>query len=102
MHATALAIFVLTSASLAAAEGLPKIEPRQAGFSAERLQRIHHVLQNSVDRKEFAGINVAIARRGKLAYFESFGFQDREERQPMRADTIFRMASMTKPIASAA
>jgi hypothetical protein len=56
------------------------------------------VLKNSVDRKEFAGVNVAIARQGKLAYFESFGFQDLEARKPMRPETIFRMASMTKPI----
>ena len=47
-------------------------------------------------------MNVAIARHGKLAYIESFGFQDLEARKPMRPDTIFRMASMTKPIATSA
>jgi CubicO group peptidase (beta-lactamase class C family) len=96
-----LTLLVLSSA-LSFAQGLPKAEPRQAGFSAERLQRIHRVLQDSVNKKEFAGVNVAIARRGKLAYFESFGFQDLEANKPMRPDTIFRMASMTKPIASTA
>jgi CubicO group peptidase (beta-lactamase class C family) len=97
----AAAIFV-SGISFLFAEGLPKSEPRQAGFSAERLQRIHAVLQESVDRKEFAGINAAIARHGKIAYFDSLGFQDLEEKKPMRPDTIFRIFSMTKPITSAA
>jgi CubicO group peptidase (beta-lactamase class C family) len=87
---------------IVAAEGLPKAEPAQAGFSAERLRRIPAVLQDSVDRKEFAGINVAIARRGKLAYAGSFGFRDLEEKKPMQPDTIFRIFSMTKPITSVA
>jgi CubicO group peptidase (beta-lactamase class C family) len=99
MLAAALAF---AAVSLLPAEGLPKAEPRQAGFSAERLQRIHTVLKDSVDRKEFAGITVAIARRGKLAYSESFGFLDLEEKKPMRPDTIFRIFSMTKPITSTA
>jgi CubicO group peptidase (beta-lactamase class C family) len=93
---------LLTVAAAAMAQGLPKVEPAQAGFSAERLKRIHHVLTESVDNQEFAGVNVAIAHQGKLAYFESFGFLDLEGKKPMRADTIFRMASMTKPIASSA
>ena len=92
----------LPAISVLLAAGLPKAEPAQAGFSAERLGRIHAVLKASVDRKEFAGINVAIARRGKIAYFDSFGFQDLEEKKPMRPDTIFRMFSMTKPITRAA
>jgi CubicO group peptidase (beta-lactamase class C family) len=92
----------LAAISVLVAASLPKAEPAQAGFSAERLGRIHAVLQGSVDRKEFAGINVAIVRRGKVAYSDSLGFQDLEEKKPMRPDTIFRMFSMTKPITSAA
>lgn len=92
----------LPAISVLVAASLPKAEPAQAGFSAERLGRIHDVFQASVDRKEFAGINVAIVRRGKVAYSDSLGFQDLEEKKPMRPDTIFRMFSMTKPITSAA
>jgi CubicO group peptidase (beta-lactamase class C family) len=97
----ALAI-ALTAISALGAAAMPKNEPQQAGFSAERLRRIHTALQASVDNKEFAGINVAIMRRGKLAYAESFGYRDLEEKKPMQPDTIFRMFSMTKPITSAA
>jgi CubicO group peptidase (beta-lactamase class C family) len=45
---------------------------------------------------------VAIARHGKLAYLESFGFRDPAAREPMKPDTIFSIASMTKPMTSAA
>ncbi|MFN3326323.1 MAG: serine hydrolase domain-containing protein [Bryobacteraceae bacterium] len=102
MHIRRFTTLALAAASLAFAQGLPKAEPRQVGISPERLQRIQRALQESVDRKEFAGINAAIVRRGKLAWFESFGYSDLESNRPMRPDTIFRIYSMTKPIASAA
>jgi CubicO group peptidase (beta-lactamase class C family) len=101
MHMRTLVLLAL-SAVPAVAQGLPKIDPHQGGFSPERLQRIHRVLQESVDKQEFAGVNVAIARHGKLAYLESFGYRDLEAKKPMLPDAIFRMASMTKPIASTA
>jgi CubicO group peptidase (beta-lactamase class C family) len=87
----AIPLFV---ASLCAAPPLAKIEPNQAGFSAQRLQRVHDYVQGVVDRKEFAGVNALISRKGKLAYFESFG--------EVKPDTIMRIASMTKPITSTA
>ena len=99
-HKLVLLGFAATSVILA--DGLAKVEPQEAGLSPERLQRLRRYVKDSVDRKEFAGINVAIARHGKLAYSESFGFLDVEAKKPMTADAIFRMASMTKPITSAA
>ena len=45
---------------------------------------------------------VLIARNGKIAYFEAFGFQNRETKEPMKTDAIFRIASMSKPITSVA
>jgi CubicO group peptidase (beta-lactamase class C family) len=45
---------------------------------------------------------VLVARRGKVAYQESFGLRDPDTRAPMRADTVFRIASMTKPFTSLA
>ena len=48
------------------------------------------------------GAVVLIARNGKLVMFDAFGFRDREAKAPMQTDTIFRIASMTKPIVSVA
>lgn len=85
---------VLLGTSAVAAPPAAKIEPAQAGFSAQRLQRIHDYLQGVVERKEFGGVSAALSRKGKLAFFESAG--------DLRPDSILRIASMTKPITSAA
>ena len=59
-------------------------------------------MQRYVDQKKNAGIVVAIARHDKLAFAECFGMMDIEAKKPMRFDAIFRIASLTKPIASVA
>lgn len=94
--------FLALAPALLFAGGLPVAEPGQAGFSVERIERVRQYARQSVERREFAGINLAIARNGKLVLAESFGFANLESKKPMREDTIFRIFSMTKPITSAA
>jgi CubicO group peptidase (beta-lactamase class C family) len=72
------------------------------GLSSDRLARIGAVMNDHVAKGRIAGALGLIARRGKVAYFETYGFQDKEARVPMREDTIFRMYSMTKPITGVA
>ncbi len=55
-------------------------------------------MQSYVDQRGFAGISTMLARRGKIVHFEQVGWQDRERRTPLTADTIYRIYSMTKPI----
>ncbi len=87
----------------ALAQGLPMSDrPEDVGFSSERLKRLTQKFQQDVDKGEIPGAVVLIARKGKVAYFEAFGYQDREKRVPMKIDAIFRIASMTKPITSVA
>jgi CubicO group peptidase (beta-lactamase class C family) len=97
-------MILATSLSFSAmAQGLPKADqPDSLGFSTERLKRLGEVFQSDVDKSAIPGAVVLIARDGKVAYFHAFGFQDREKRIPMRPDSIFRIASMTKPITSVA
>ncbi|MDE0104811.1 MAG: serine hydrolase [Bryobacterales bacterium] len=76
--------------------------PDSAGFSTARLGRIDTALQGYVDRGEVAGVVGLLARHGRIAYHKSFGYRDRESESPMSEDVIFRIASMTKPIASVA
>jgi CubicO group peptidase (beta-lactamase class C family) len=99
-----VAVLVLaTSLSASAlAQGLPKVDPDQVGFSAQRLKRLSGAFQSDVDKGAIPGAVILIARDGKVAFFEAFGFQDREKRIPMKPDSIFRIASMTKPITSVA
>jgi CubicO group peptidase (beta-lactamase class C family) len=85
------------------AQGLPKAyKPEDVGFSSERLKRVTDAFQSEVDKGAIPGAVVLIARNGKIAYLEAFGFQDRERKKPMTTDAIFRIASMSKPITSVA
>ena len=72
------------------------------GFSPERLERIGAVMQRYVDEGKLAGMVTLVARRGAVAHFEKCGFQDIQTGTPMELDTIFRIYSMTKPIACVA
>ena len=84
------------------AADLPAARPQDVGLSAERLARIRTAMQRHVDRGEVAGVVTLVARRGRIAHVETVGLMDLEAKKPMKADAIFRIASMTKPIASVA
>jgi len=79
-----------------------QVSPNSVGFSAERLERIGTVMQRYVAEGKIAGIIATVARRGQTAYREKFGFADVESGAAMQFDTIFRIASMTKPVTSIA
>ncbi len=80
-----------------------ELNPRKAGFSPERLERITaHLERNYIEPGKIAGCQVLVARHGVPAYFRSFGQADRERGKPVVDDTIFRIYSMTKPITSVA
>src|SRR4029453_739090 len=72
------------------------------GFVATRLKRLSDRIEEGVKNNELPGAVVLIARNGKLVMFDSFGFRDKDAKVPMTNDTIFRIASMTKPIVSVA
>jgi CubicO group peptidase (beta-lactamase class C family) len=95
---------LVTSVGLpAAAQGIPKAQsPEEVGFVATRLKRLSDRIEEGVKNNELPGAVVLIARNGKLVMFDSFGFRDKEAKVPMTNDTIFRIASMTKPIVSVA
>lgn len=86
----------------AAAQGLPTAAPGDVGLSAERLNRITETFQKHVDAGEVPGAVVVVARNGKVAYEKAIGYQNREDKIAMKPDTIFRIASMSKPITSVA
>ncbi|HEY2709757.1 MAG TPA: serine hydrolase domain-containing protein [Caulobacteraceae bacterium] len=80
-----------------------ELAPKQTGLSTARLERItDHLERNYISSGKIAGCQVAVARNGHLAYFRSFGQMDRERGKQVTDDTIFRLYSMTKPIASVA
>jgi CubicO group peptidase (beta-lactamase class C family) len=72
------------------------------GFSESRLGRISTSMQGQVDQGIFPGAVTMVARNGRVVHFESHGFQDAAKTKPMTKDTLFRLASMTKPIVTTA
>lgn len=83
-------------------DGLPRAVPEDVGMSTSRLERIAPVMQRWVDDGKIPGALTMIAREGRLVHFEKVGMQDVATAKPLEFDTIFRIYSMTKPIASIA
>lgn len=102
LHLAAAGLALQFSLAPAVAADLAKAAPGDAGFSAERLDRIEGALKPYIADKQLAGAVVGVARHGKLVYLKSFGSADAESGTPMKDDAIFRIASMTKAITSVA
>ena len=96
------ALLLFLSAPSAQAQGLPAAKPEEVGLSSERLARIGTILSDDVERGRIPGVVIMVARKGRLAYVQSVGFRDKAAGAPMTVDSIFRIASMTKPMVSVA
>src|SRR5208337_2463357 len=77
-------------------------KPEALGFSSERLERLHAVMQQEVDQKQLAGIVTILARHGKVVEERTYGKKDIASGAPMTRDAIFRIFSMTKPVTGVA
>ena len=86
----------------AAQAQVPAGKADDVGLSAERLQRIGEMIQRAIDADQISGAVTVVARRGRVAHFEAHGLMDVEADAPMRKDTIFPIASMTKPVTGVA
>jgi CubicO group peptidase (beta-lactamase class C family) len=76
--------------------------PEAAGMSSARLQRVTDGFKAEVAAGRLPGYVIAVARRGQIVYHEAAGAQDVTTKVPMQKDSIFRIYSMTKPLASLA
>ena len=81
---------------------LPHAVPETVGLATTGLARLGRVLRGEIERGRVPGAVALVARRGEIAYFESFGQRDPVSGAPMARDSIFRIYSMTKPIVSVA
>jgi CubicO group peptidase (beta-lactamase class C family) len=89
-------VATLAASSLGAAPAVSKGE--DVGMSSERLNRIAPMIQSHLDGHDFSGAVTLVARKGKVVHFEAHGLADVEAKKPMARDTLFRLASMTKPV----
>jgi CubicO group peptidase (beta-lactamase class C family) len=80
----------------------PDISSRARGFDPDKLAMVGPALQGFVDRGELAGVVTLTSHRGEIVQAETLGWSDIETKTAMRSDSLFRIASMTKPITSVA
>ena len=91
-----IAVAPVVATGLGAAPALSKAE--DVGMSSERLARIHPMIQGHIDAGDFSGAVTLVARKGRVVHFDAHGFADIDAKKAMSKDTLFRLASMTKPV----
>ncbi|MEH6677388.1 serine hydrolase domain-containing protein [Phenylobacterium sp.] len=98
---SAVALAALATGPVLAAD-VPMAAPAEVGFTAPGVDALTAEMQALVDQKKLAGAVTLLAREGKVVHYEAYGVQDVATGQPTKLDTIYRIASMTKPITGVA
>lgn len=94
-------VFLFTSIG-AAGSGLPSAKPADAGMSEAVLRSGLSLFEDAVQRDDIKGAVLLVARQGKVVLHEAVGWRDAGRKLPMQRDTLFRMASNTKPVTATA
>jgi CubicO group peptidase (beta-lactamase class C family) len=92
----ALLLTAVFSAGPLAAAPLPAADATKAGFSPERLERVHQLVQAFVDDGKYAGAITLIARDGRIVDARAYGYRDFATKLPMERDTLVYIYSLTK------
>ncbi|MBX2901294.1 MAG: beta-lactamase family protein [Cyclobacteriaceae bacterium] len=95
-------VLILGTALWLQAQTLTTARPEQAGISAERLARVDQLVNEHVNKGLIPGAVVLIARNGKIVFHKAYGQSNLENKTPLKANDIFRIASQTKAITSLA
>jgi CubicO group peptidase (beta-lactamase class C family) len=97
---------MLLAGALCAASAFAQLpmanHPEDVGFSSKRLERTRQAFKADVDNKSIPGAVLLIVRNGKVVAYDAVGYQERAAETPMKKDSIFRVASMSKPITTVA
>ncbi len=99
MRAIGLTLYVTFAACAA---DIPIVKPESVGFSTERLERLHSLIQTEVDSKQLAGAVTILARHGKVVEYRAYGQRDLAAGTAMTPNLIFRAYSMSKPVTGVA
>lgn len=96
------ATLALCTLVLPAVAQLPRARAEAVGMSSTRLGRIPAAMRRYVEQGDVVGVITLVARDGRIVSLDSAGYRDKATRSPVGRNTIFRIASMTKPVTSAA
>ncbi|MDR3253091.1 MAG: serine hydrolase, partial [Tannerella sp.] len=94
-------LFMPVTATLNA-QGLPKVKPEKAGMDSRKLSLIDDAVNEAIGKGEFPGAVVAVVRHGQIAYLKAYGNREvYPDTLPMTTRTVFDLASVSKPVATA-
>lgn len=98
-----LFVFLLLLASATSLQaGLLLTTPESVGMSSQQLQRIDEIVAEGLSQKKMPGCVVCVGRRGHIVWLRAYGHRQVQPTElPMTTDTVFDMASITKPVATA-
>ena len=97
-----VALFLASIAHQLPGAPLDVVPAESVGMSSEKLEVLKNRLQQVLDERVTGGIQVLVARYGKVVLYENLGHANAESRQPVTDETLFRVFSMTKPVVGAA
>ena len=91
-----------TATKVVSPDEMVVVSPESEGFSSERLENLHRLIQGEIDEKRLVGAITILARHGHVVDYRTYGLKDLATNAPMTKDTIFRDYSMTKPVTGVA
>ncbi len=100
----ALVLFLLTLvfACQLFGQSLPFATPQEEGFNPQALQRVDNVINRAIEQKDIPGAVLLIARHNRIVYRKAYGYKSLiPKKEKMTLETIFDLASITKPMATA-
>ena len=98
MKIAIVCVFLLSVLTFPALTASPTAKPEEVGVSSERLQRINQMVERHIAAGDIAGAVTIVARKGKVVHHSAQGVMDLQSKQPMSSASMFRIASMTKPV----
>ena len=102
MKTFSLCVVLFVLVFIPAGATAPTAKPEDVGLASERLQQITQMIQRRIAAGDLAGAVTIVARKGKVAHLSAQGVMDLQTRQPMTPASMFRIASMTKPVVGVA
>jgi len=102
MQYTSLLIYALFFILPAVSQSLPVLSPHEAGVDTQRLQTVDKIIQSSIDNNETPGAVLVVVRDSAIIYQKAYGKkQTVPKEREMELSTVFDLASLTKPVATA-
>jgi CubicO group peptidase (beta-lactamase class C family) len=102
MKSCAFVVIAIVAGAITLTAANEVASPESVGFSADGLKTFQQTMRALVDEGKLANVETLVARHGKVVQFDAYGVQNLTDKKPVTRTTIFRLASMTKPIVGVA